>query len=282
MTSLAAPMTRILAEGAAVAGKCNGRTCGWTAVFAVALMFAALAGGVFMLLQSNFGVVQGYLISATAFWLSWFVLALIWFTGVPNVRINYIPGIKKEIPRSTPRNMGPQGKLPTWHEATADEQARLRDDANFVPSAGTKKASDLDAIKSAETAASEAIAAHYATELGTQPSKVTVPGTVLVDEQATEILRSGGGGIKYVRFTSKAAPAGGTASEEEKALIPKIKPATFTLKLDQGTEALQTRIALPLTFVVFLLHLLGLMAYERKHQPVTAVAREREREAAGV
>lgn len=283
MIALAAPMTHVLAEGTKVVGKCNGsgKTCGPVALFGVVLMFGLLAGGVFMLLQSNFGMLQGYLISATAFWASWLVLTMIWFTGVPGIPLSAIPGLKKDIPRSTPRYYGPQGKLPTWLPLSADEQSRLADSPDFIPAAGTQLKSDQDNLKAAETAAADAIATRYAAELGSEPKKVTVPGTVLVDEDATQIIRSGGG-IKYVKFTTKAATAGPTATDEEKALIAKVKPETFVFRLDKGTLALQTYIALPLMFLLFLGHLLGLMWYERRHRPVSAADRQRERETAGV
>lgn len=283
MTAPAAPMTHILAQATIAAGKCNGsgKTCGPVAVFGVVLMFGMLAGGVFLLLQSNFGVLQGYLISATAFWASWFVLAIIWFTGVPGIPLSSIPGINKDIPRSTPRYYGPQGSLPTWIPATPADDARLADSPEFIPAAGTQKKSDQEHLKSAETAAADVISAKYAAEFGTDKTKVTVPGTVLVDEDATQIIRSGGS-IKYIKFTTKAATAGPTATEEERALIQKVKPETFLFKLKSGTQAVQTYIAVPLMFVLFLVHLLGLMWYERRHQPVAVAARQRERTTAGV
>jgi hypothetical protein len=244
-------------------------------------MFGMLAGGVFLLLQSNFGLLQGYLISATAFWASWFVLTIIWFTGVPGIPLSSIPGIKHDIPRSTPRFSGPQGSLPTWIPATAADEAQLANSPDFIPAAGTQKKSDQDHLKSAETAATDVIAAKYAADLGTDKTKVTIPGTVLVDEDATQIVRSGGS-IKYIKFTTKAATAGQTATEEETALIQKVKPATFLFKLKSGTQAVQTYIAVPLMFGLFLIHLLGLMWYERRHQPVAVTARQRERETAAV
>lgn len=283
MIALAAPMSRVLAEGAGVAAKCNGsgRTCGVTAGFGVLLMFGLLAGGVFMLLQSNFGLLQGYLISATAFWASWFVLAIIWFSGVPGLPLSSIPGISRDIPRSTPRFYGPQGSLPTWLPVTAAEQLRLATSTDFVPAAGTQRKKDQDDLKAAQTAAADTLATHYATELGTDKTKVTVPGTVLLDEAATQIVRTGGE-IKYIKFTSAAAHAGPTASNDEKALIQKIKPATFLFKLEKGTLAQQTYIAVPLMFGLFLLHLFGLMWYERTHQPVSTADRQRSREPAAV
>ena len=279
MIALTAPLAQLAAEGADVAGKCDGRTCGGVGVFAVVLMFALLTGGVFMLLQSSFGVLQGYLIAGTAFWASWFVLAIIWFTGVPGVPIDALPLISKGIPQSTPRFTGPQGRLPSWGPVGAADEAAVAARTDFVPAAGTSRASDIDALKAAETAAAATISERYATELGVDKATVTVPGTVLVDETATQLVRSNG--VKYIKFTTKAAVAGDTALPEEKALITKIKPATFVFQLDKGTEAVSTYIALPSTFLLFVGHLFGLMWYERKHKPVPISTRQQEREKVG-
>ncbi|MEO6712369.1 MAG: hypothetical protein ABIM89_02940 [Mycobacteriales bacterium] len=275
---MAAPITLAATEGGFFAQKCHGKSCGFMGYFAVALMFLVLCGGVFMLLQSNFGVLQGYLISGTAFWASWLVLALIWFAGVPGVPIDKLPGIDKPIPLSTPRFNGPQGTAEHWISATGI----AIDESKFLRVAGTQRDQDIDHVKAAETAAVSEISKHYADELGVAKETITVPGTVLIDTQATEIIRTGGGAspIKYVKFTTKPATAGSTATDEERANIAKIKPASFTLSLDKGDLAWPTYIALPLTFILFALHLLGLMWYERRDRPAAVAPREREREAA--
>jgi hypothetical protein len=243
-------------------------------------MFTVLCGGVFLLLQSNFGVLQGYLISATAFWASWLVLSIIWFSGVPGIPLSRLQVFKKNIPTSTPRFYGPQGRQPVWLPLTDAQTASLANSPDFIPAAGTQRPSDKDAMKAAETAAADAIALHYATELGTDKTKITVPGTVLIDSAATSIIRSGGGAssIKYIKFTTKAATPGATATADETALITKVKPASFVFKLDKGTLAWPTYVALPLMFLLFAGHLFGLMWYERRNRPGAAVERERERE----
>ena len=276
MIALSPTLAVLAAEGGNVAGKCNGRTCGAVAVFGVALMFLVLCGGVFMLLQSSFGVVQGYLISGVAFWMSWFVLALIWFTGVPGVPIDMLPGIDRGIPESTPRFAGPQGRLESWEPISEADVAVVSARTDFVPAAGSTREADNEAVSAAESAAAEVMAEFYAKQLGTEPAKVTVPGTVLVNKDATQIVRYGG--VKYVKFTSKAATPGETALPEEKELITKIKPADFIFELDKGTESQQTYIALPATFGLFVLHLFGLMWYERRHKPAAIGARSMERE----
>lgn len=277
MIALAAPLTLAATEGNWFVQKCHGKTCGPMAVFAVLLMLGVLCGGVFMLLQSNFGLLQGYLISGTAFWASWLVLAIIWFTGVPGVELSKLQAFKKDIPTSTPRYSGPQGTAPSWLPVTEVERGRLDGSPDFIAAAGTR---DQDALKSAETAATEEIAKYYAQQLGVDAAQITVPGTVVIDPNSTEIVRSGSGAsqIKYVKFATKAATAGPTATEQERALIGKVQPASFIVKQEKGTLAWPTYIALPLTFLLFLLHLLGLMWFERRNRPVPATtARERER-----
>jgi hypothetical protein len=262
------PAAQALITAAEESGKCNGRTCGPMAVFGVALMFAVLCGGVWMLLMSSYGALQAYLVSSIAFWGSWFVLAIIWFTGVPGLPLPFLP----DIPASTPRYYGPQGRLPTWEPAEGATAASI---TGWTPAKGTTRDSDVDAIKSAETAATEPIAEHYAKQTGAEAAKITVPGTVAITN--TEITRSGGK-IKFIRFTTDKATAGPTATAEEKALIAKITPGTFVLSYDRGTEAVQTLIALPLTFGLMVIHLFALIGYERRHRPgATTTAREREK-----
>jgi hypothetical protein len=262
------PAAQALVTAAEESGKCNGRTCGPVAVFGVLLMFAVLAGGSFMLLSSSFGVLQAYLVSSIAFWGSWFVLAIIWFTGVPGLPLPVVP----DIPQSTPRYYGPQGRLPSWEPAPGALATSL---TNWISAAGTQRDSDTEAIKSAETAATETIAEHYAAQTGAEKSKITVPGSAQITN--TEISRSGAA-IKYIKFTTDKATPGQTATEEEKAVIAKITPATFVFVHDRGTESLQTLIALPMTFILMAAHLFALIWYERRHRPgATASASERER-----
>ncbi len=248
--------------------KCNGRTCGPMAVFGVLLMFAVLAGGVFLLLMSSFGAWQAYLVSSIGFWGSWFVLAIIWFTGVPGIPLPVLP----DIPASTPRYYGPQGRLPAWEPAEGSLATSITD---WTPAKGTTRDSDIDAIKAAETAASEPVAEHYAEQTGAEAAKITIPGTVAITN--TEITRSGGK-IKYIKFTTDKATAGPTATAEEKTLIAKITPANFVFSYDRGSEARQTLYALPLTFGLMLIHLLALIGYERRHRPgPKTTPREREK-----
>jgi len=111
-------------------GDC-GRTCGPAGYFAVFLMFLVLCGGVWLLLQSSFGPLQAYLISSVAFWGSWLVLAIIWFTGVPGIPIDRLPGIEKGIPASTPRYYGPTGTVANAIRLTSPPASR----ATSVPTA---------------------------------------------------------------------------------------------------------------------------------------------------
>lgn len=279
MIALAAsPLGQLLAtEAGNEAGKCAGRTCGAMGYFAVALMFLVLCGGVWLLLQSSFGPLQAYFISGAAFWGCWFILAIIWFTGVPGFAMPF--GIP-DVPRSTPRYYGPQGGLPSWSEASTDVQSRIKDrEAFWIDSEGTQRQSDVEQIKSAETAATDIIAKHYAEELKVEAAKIAVPQVAEITKR--EISRDGGD-IKYIRLTIGPAKPGATATEEEADLIEKIKPANFILEFDPGTESLPTRIALLLTFGLFAIHMFGLMWYERRYRTVPITARERERETAGV
>jgi hypothetical protein len=253
-------------------GDC-GRTCGPAGYFAVFLMFLVLCGGVWLLLQSSFGPLQAYLISSVAFWGSWLVLAIIWFTGVPGIPIDRLPGIEKGIPASTPRYYGPTGTVATWDPLPADDPAVAG--REFFNAEGTIRQGDTEQLKSAETEAATVIGEHYAEELGVKASEVGVPGVVVLTKK--EFARSGGG-IAYTRFTTGPAKAGETATPEERELIGKIKPATFVLKYDRGSVEQPTRMWLPTFFILFLGHMLWLIWYEKRHRPMPAPARERQRE----
>jgi hypothetical protein len=268
------PLGQLLAVAEEEAGKCHGKTCGWMGYFAVALMFLVLCGGVWLLLQSSFGPLQAYLVSGAAFWGCWFVLAMIWFTGVPGFPIPDVFGAP-DVPPSTPRYYGPQGGLPSWSEGASG----IGDRVSWIDSEGTQRPSDVEQIKSAETAATDFIAKHYAEQLKVEPAKITVPQVAQVTKR--EIARDGGG-IKYIRLTTGPAKPGATATAEEQDLIEKVEPATFVLEYDSGTEALPTQVALPLTFGLFAVHMFGLLWYERRYRTVVVTPRERERETAGV
>jgi hypothetical protein len=246
------------------------RTCGPAGYFAVFLMFLVLCGGVWLLLQSSFGPLQAYLISSVAFWGSWLVLAIIWFTGVPGIPIDRLPGIDKGIPASTPRYYGPTGAVATW-DPVEDSEVAGRE---FFNAEGTVRQSDSDQLKSAETEANSIIAEHYAEELDVEASEIGVPAVVVLTKK--EFARSGGG-ISYTRFTTGPAKPGATATPETE-LIGKIKPATFVLKYDRGSVEKPTRMWLPTFFILFLGHMLWLIWYEKRHRPMPAPARERQRE----
>lgn len=283
MNALAAqPLSQLLAV-TEEAGKCHGKTCGWMGYFAVGLMFVLLCGGVWLLLQSSFGPLLAYLISGAAFWGCWFVLAIIWFTGVPGFSMAWANAITPgnlfpDVPDSTPRYYGPTGEVPSWEQPSGGQIADLGD-SDWIDAEGTQRQGDVDQITGAETAANDIIARHYAEELNVGADQIAVPQVAEITKR--EFVRDGGE-IKYVRLTAGPAKPGETATGEEVDLIEKIKPATFVLSYNRGTVSRDTLIALPLTLGLFAIHLFGLMWYERRYRPITASisadqARERER-----
>ncbi len=231
---------------------------GVTAVVAVVIMFGMLCGGVFMLLQSSFGPKLGYLITGTAFWGCWFVLSLLWFTGVPGLPL---PGNIPDIPTSTPRFLGPQGSESSWLVIdTPAEQAKFPvDEAEFVEvEEGDLTDQNLTAeITAAQTAANEVIAPAYAKELGVEESSLIPDQTFTITK--TEIIRDNRE-LARARVTTGPVAVTGTDTEEEKALIAKIKPKTFVLGLEHGTLSKPTYVAMGVTFVLLLIHALLLGA----------------------
>ena len=246
---------------------------GVTAVIAVALMFGLLCGGIFMLLQSSFGPKVGYLITGTAFWGCWFVLSLLWFTGVPGLPM---PGSIPDIPTSTPRYLGPQGEEASWQVLdTDDERAKFpTDESAFVEvSPDLTDQGLMSEITAAETAASEEIGPEYAEELGVEAASIVAGQTFTITQ--TEIIRSSRK-VTRARVTAGPVETNETQTEDQKALIAKIKPKTFLLALESGTLAKPTYVAMGVTFLLFLLHLVGLGIVDQKpaKQPVGIPERE--------
>jgi hypothetical protein len=241
------------------------RTKGFRAVFGVILMFGILCGGVWLLLQSSFGPKQAYLISATAFWGCWFVLAIIWLTGVPGLG---------PIPRSTPKYYGPQGAERRWVVAQPDGEERVQKKfttfeeshpkAFFVIDDSDPNQVDQQEKAAAEAAAQEMAPEVYAVELGVGAADITVPNIV----QVTSVeLGKDGGEWKYARVTFGPAPLTDVNEVHQQDLIKQIKPKTFALYLDSGSLAAPTYYALLLFFVLFAGHAAALVRYELNRVP---------------
>ncbi|HVF19008.1 MAG TPA: hypothetical protein VNA14_02045 [Mycobacteriales bacterium] len=249
---------------------------GKTAVFAVVTMFGMLCGGIFMLLQSSFGPKLGYLITGTAFWGCWFVLSLLWFTGVPGLPM---PGKIPDIPTSTPRFLGPQGEDAHWEVIdTPTEESRFPfDESKFdaVPEDPEVIDQDLTAeITAAETAANEVIGPVYAKELGVEESSL-IPDQIFTITK-TEIIREDRK-VSRARVTTGPVKVTDTDTEDEKALIARIEPKTFLLGLERGSLSKPTYVAMGVSLLLLILHTLGLAFYELRRVPQPAGAPEREK-----
>lgn len=248
------------------------RTKGPVAVFAVVLMFGALCGGVFMLLQSNFGAKVGYLITGTAFWGCWFVLALLWMTGVPGLNM---PGPVPDIPESTLKNLGPQGDAAAWVPVTAANRTQHPAPDNFITV--TAEATDerlQGEVTAAQTAATEPIQKYYAEKLGVGVDDITLPGIVKITR--VEISRHARQ-ASYARLHTAAAEPGPTVTDRQRDILGRIQPATFDLYFDAGSVATPTYIALGLFLVLFAAHAALLATTDRPAPAHPHAAPERER-----
>ncbi|HEX8001380.1 MAG TPA: hypothetical protein VF519_01655 [Mycobacteriales bacterium] len=239
------------------------KTKGGRAVFGVILMFMILCGGVWMLLQSSFGPWQAYLISGTAFWGSWLVLAVIWFFGVPGIG---------PVPRSTPRFNGPQGAEQSWvivnphgedeHLSKSFEEFAKENPNGFFTIDESLQDPNAQSDKSAaESAANERISEEYARDLGVGAADVTVPNVITITETQ---LGKDDGEFKYARVTYGPATPNATDNEPTKALIARIQPKTVELALHSGSLAAPTYVALLIFSVLFALHVLLLVLHERR------------------
>jgi hypothetical protein len=241
------------------------RTKGFRAVFGVILMFGILCGGVWLLLQSSFGPKQAYLISGTAFWGCWFVLSIIWLTGVPGLG---------PVPRSTPKYYGPQGAERRWVVAQPDGEARVAAKFTAFEESHPKAFfaiddSDPNQLDQQERAAVEAAAQEmapevYAVELGVGASDISLPTIVTVTSVE---LGKDGGEWKYARVTFGPADPNSTNEVKQRDLIAQIKPKTFALYLDSGSLGAPTRYALALFFLLFAGHTAALVKYELNRVP---------------
>lgn len=243
------------------------RTKGPIAVFGVILMFTMLCGGVFMLLQSSFGVKIGYLMTGTAFFGCWLVLALLWLSGVPGLPLPGLPnwGIP-EIERSTPQYTGPQGDESVWE--LVDDEAERRDkaipeDAELIEAdpADLTDQNLTAELTAAVTAGGEGIAKHYAKETGVDAALITPNSTFVIAK--VEYVRQDKK-ARWVRLSTAPATPNASASEETLDVIEKIKPATFELYFVEGDLANQTYYAVGIFTVLFVLHAGLLARTERK------------------
>ena len=266
----ASPMGQAALELASGEGP---RTKGPKAVFAVALMFTILCGGVFMLLQSNFGPKVGYLITGTAFWGCWLVLSLLWLVGVPKLPMPF--GIP-DVPRSTVKYTGPQGTDASWELLDSEEERRTHgvpEDrlVGIDPANLTDQTTQAD-VTAATTAAAAGISAHYAKVASTDPGRI-LPNSVYVVEEV-RIAREGRR-TQWVRLTTKAATPNASADDETKALLAKIEPATFDLYFVKGDLANMTYMSIGLFTLLFGLHVAGLGLVEKRQRETPTGVPER-------
>lgn len=262
----ASPMGQAALELASGEGP---RTKGPKAVFAVALMFLILCGGVFMLLQSSFGPKLGYLITGTAFWGCWLVLSLLWLTGVPGLPMPF--GIP-DVPESTVKYTGPQGTDASWELIDSDEERRSHavpeGDRLFKVNADNNitDQSTQEDVTAAKTAAAEGISAHYGRLASTDPSRILPNSVYVIDD--VRVAREGRR-VQWVRLTTKAATPNASADEETKALLGKIQPATFDLYFVKGDLAIPTYMSIGVFTLLFGLHvaLLGWVDNRQRETP---------------
>ncbi len=244
------------------------RTKGPKAVFAVCLMFLMLCGGVWLLLQSNFGPLQGYLITGTAFFGCWFVLAVLWFTGVPGFSLGPL-----KVPVSTPRFLGPQGSEAVWEVLDEPQEKTahpLPADQLVTATPDIIDQNTASEVTAAQTAATEGLTEQYADELKVEKTEVASPTAWVVTK--TEIVRKDRR-VQFARVTAGPAKVTDATTPEQRAVIAKIKPKTVDLFFERGTLSTPTYYALGGSFLLFLLHAVGLGLVDIRQQEREAALR---------
>ncbi len=231
-----------------------------------------LPGSVIMLLSANFGALKGYLIGAAAFFGFVFLLTLIWTFGLPG----------------TPALTGPKGTDPSFKQfgVNSSQAARYNAVQQFQgaagsgwkaeppePTGGGTLPADQEKLRADLETAKLAIVQKLidGTNKNIKDSSKELDVTNLdqkvfyTDQKGTELAA--------VVVTGKTPPKGSGLQK------PNFAPKTFFAYRDPGAPYMPSLIVMAVALVMFVGHMLGLGAAERR-RPLGAGAPPRARAAA--
>jgi hypothetical protein len=224
-------------------------------ILAIAVLL--LPGSVIMLLAANFGALKGYLIGGAAFFGFVFVLSLIWIFGLPG----------------TPALTGPKGTDPSFKQfelnsslATKyDAAQRFQGDAGngwqaepAEPVGGAKLPTDQEALRADLETAKQAIQQKLITDFNKNVKESSKEIDVTNIDTKVFYTNQKGTELAAVVVTGKEPPQG---SGLEK---PNFAPKTFFAYRDPGAPYVPSLIVMVIALVLFLAHMLGLSAAERR------------------
>jgi hypothetical protein len=224
-------------------------------VLAIAVLL--LPGSVIMLLSANFGAVKGYLIGGAAFFGFVFVLSLIWIFGLPG----------------TPALTGPKGTDPSFKQFELISPVAAKYDAvqqfqgaagngwqeePTEPAGGAKLPADQETLRADLETAKQAVQQTLIAEFNKSVKETSKELDVTNIDTKVLYTTQKGTELAAVVVTGKEPPRG---SGLEK---PTFAPKTFFAYRDPGAPYVPSLIVMAVALVMFVSHVLGLAAAERR------------------
>jgi hypothetical protein len=216
-----------------------------------------LPGSVIMLLSANFGALKGYLIGGAAFFGFVFVLSLIWIFGLPG----------------TPALTGPKGTDPSFKQFDQNTSVAAKYDAvqrfqgaagggwleePAEPVGGAKLPADQEKLRADLETAKQAIQTNLIADFNKTVKQSSKELDVTNIDTKVFYAHQKGTELAAVVVTGKQPPAG---SGLEK---PTFAPKAFFAYRDPGAPYVPSLIVMGLALVLFVGHVLGLAATERR------------------
>jgi hypothetical protein len=216
-----------------------------------------LPGSVIMLLSANFGALKGYLIGAAAFWGFVFVLTVIWVFGLPG----------------TPALTGPKGTDPSFKQFSVNSPVAARYDAvkqfqgqatngwkeePAEPVGGAKLPADQETLRADLETAKQAVQQTVITDFNKNVKQSSKELDVTNIDAKVFYTTQKGTELAAVVITGKEPPKG---SGLEK---PTFAPKMFFAYRDPGAPYVPSLIVMGISLVLFVGHVLGLAAAERR------------------
>ena len=232
---------------------------------ALAIGVLLLPGSVIMLRSANFGALKGYLIGGAAFFGFVFVLSLIWVFGLPG----------------TPALTGPKGTDPSFKQfdlnspvaAKYTAAQQFQGDATngwkqepVEPVGGAKLPPDQETLRADLETAKQAIEQKLITDYNKTVKESSKELDVTNIDTKVFYTNQQGTEVAAVVISGKEPPQG---SGLEK---PTFAPKTFFAYRDPGAPYVPSLIVMGVSLVLFLAHMLGLGAAERR-RPLGAAPR---------
>lgn len=224
-------------------------------VLAIAVLL--LPGSVIMLLSANFGAVKGYLIGGAAFFGFVSVLTLIWIFGLPG----------------TPALTGPKGTDPSFKQFELNSPVAAKYDAvqqfqgapgngwQAEPAelpGGAKLPADQEKLRADLETAKQAVQQTLIAEFNKSVKETSKELDVTNIDTKVFYTTQKGTELAAVVVTGKEPPRGSGLSK------PTFAPKSFFAYRDPGAPYVPSLIVMGVALVMFVAHVLGLAAAERR------------------